>query len=490
MDLFDLYARIRLDTDEYDNGIDRAGGAMNKLSSMTVAAGNLIADGIKAGGKALLDFGKQAIGGFADQEQLVGGVETLFKDSSDTILSYAQNAYKTAGMSANDYMETVTSFSASLLQSLDGDTAKAADKADQAITDMSDNANKMGTDMQMIQNAYQGFAKQNFTMLDNLKLGYGGTKEEMQRLLEDAEKLSGVKYDISSYADIVDAIHVVQTEMGITGTTAKEASETISGSVASAKTAWQNLVTGIADGNADLDVLVNNFVDSAGTAAGNLLPVVKTVLTNLGGLLEEKGPEMVVGGVKLLGNLAVGAVKAIPEIVSKVPEIIGSLVEEFQENGPEIKEIGMDIVRGIWDGISSLAGWLYEMVAGFFDGLFGGVKDHEEIHSPSKKWAFIGKNDALGIGSGWDEAFPDVKKRMLAGLDFSTANIDFANSGLGISSAGIINATVGNRSRSGAGSNVFELVLKSEEGQIFGRWMVPFIRTENKSNPEVVSDAV
>ena len=150
---------------------------------------------------------------------MVGGVETLFKDSSGAVLKYANNAYKTAGLSANEYMETVTSFSASLLQSLDGDTAKAAEKADLAITDMSDNANKMGTSMESIQTAYQGFAKQNYTMLDNLKLGYGGTKEEMQRLLDDAEKLSGVHYDLSSYSDLVDAIHVVQTEMGITGTT-------------------------------------------------------------------------------------------------------------------------------------------------------------------------------------------------------------------------------------------------------------------------------
>lgn len=162
-------------------------------------------------------------------------METLFKNSAGIVQQYAADAFQTAGLSANDYMNTVTSFSASLLQSLDGDTAAAAEKANLAITDMSDNANKMGTDMASIQNAYQGFAKQNYTMLDNLKLGYGGTKQEMERLLEDAQKLSGVKYDISSYSDIVDAIHVVQTEMGITGTTALEASTTIEGSVNSAK---------------------------------------------------------------------------------------------------------------------------------------------------------------------------------------------------------------------------------------------------------------
>ena len=174
---------------------------------------------------------------YADYEQLVGGVDTLFKESSDKLQEYAANAYKTAGMSANQYMETSTSFAASLIQSLEGDTAKAADYANMAISDMSDNANKMGTAMESIQNAYQGFAKQNYTMLDNLKLGYGGTKEEMARLLADATAISGIEYDMSSYADVVDAIHVIQTEMGITGTTAAEASMTISGSIASAQAA-------------------------------------------------------------------------------------------------------------------------------------------------------------------------------------------------------------------------------------------------------------
>ena len=181
-----------------------------------------------AAGAAAVKLGKEVIAAYADYEQLVGGVDTLFKDSSQEIQRYAANAYKTAGLSANEYMETVTGFSASLIQSLGGDTEKAAKYADMAITDMSDNANKMGTDMSSIQNAYQGFAKQNYTMLDNLKLGYGGTKQEMERLLADAEKISGVKYDISSYADVVEAIHVMQESMDIAGTTAKEAEATIS----------------------------------------------------------------------------------------------------------------------------------------------------------------------------------------------------------------------------------------------------------------------
>ena len=446
MDLFDLRARISLDTDDYELGVDKAGGAMNKLSAMSVAAGNLIADGIRAGGRALLDFGKQAIGGYAEQEQLIGGVETLFKDSSDTILKYAENAYKTAGLSSNEYMETVTSFSASLLQSLDGDTAKAAEKADLAITDMSDNANKMGTSMEMIQNAYNGFAKQNFTMLDNLKLGYGGTKEEMQRLIEHAASLKDVQAELGvtvdansmSYSNIVDAIHVVQAEMGIMGATYEEASKTIDGSMKAAKTAWQNLVTGIASGNADIDLLLNNFIESAGTAAGNLLPAIGNVLANLGAMLEERGPELVVEGVKLLGNMAVGVIRGIPDFISKVPEVIMAFVQEFKESGPEFAQIGKDIVMGIWTGISALASWLREKVSSFVNGIVGSVKGVLGIHSPSRVFAGIGENMALGLGEGWGNEYGSVKSTITKGLEFGTASIDFASSALAKSSAGIV----------------------------------------------------
>ncbi len=419
MNLFDLFVKIGIE-DEVSSKIPSIG---DKLKSGLALAGKAAAVGIGAATTAVTALTRSAVDGYAETEQLRGGVETLFKTSADTVLAYANNAYKTAGMSANEYMNTVTSFSASLLQSLGGNTEEAAKKADQAITDMADNANKMGTDLSIIQNAYQGFAKQNYTMLDNLKLGYGGTKEEMQRLLEDAEKLSGIEYDISSYADIVDAIHVVQTEMGITGTTAKEASQTISGSVAAMKSAWTNLVAGLADENADLEALTDNFITSVETAANNILPIVDRVITNLMSVLEEKGPDIVAGGAKLLGKLAAGAIKAIPVIISSIPEIIDAIIEGFKESDLDIIEIGADIVRGIWQGISSLAGWIGRKVAGFFDGLFSGVKEHEQIHSPSKKWAFIGKNDALGIASGWDEAFPDVKKRMMDGLDFNTESI-------------------------------------------------------------------
>lgn len=269
-----------------------------------------------AGATALV---KNAVSQFADYEQLVGGVDTLFKDASNTVQGYAANAFKTAQISANDYMQTVTSFSASLIQSLGGDTAKAAKYADQAIIDMADNSNKMGTQMEMIQNAYQGFAKQNFTMLDNLKLGYGGTRTEMQRLLKDAEAISGVHYDISSFADITAAIHVVQEELGIAGTSAKEASETVSGSLNMMRAAWNNLVTGLGDKNADMQLLMSNFVESARVALANLIPVILEALTGIGDLLTQLTPIIIEKLPVLIQTL-------IPQFINVVTQLANAII--------------------------------------------------------------------------------------------------------------------------------------------------------------------
>lgn len=427
MNLFDLFVTVGLK----DEASDKVSGIGDKLKGGLATAGKVAAIGVGAATTAVAALTKSAVDGYADFEQLTGGVETLFKSSADTVMGYAENAHKTAGLSANEYMETVTSFSASLLQSLGGDTQMAAEMADMAIIDMADNANKMGTDLSMIQNAYSGFAKQNFTMLDNLKLGYGGTQEEMKRLLADAQAISGIEYDISSYADVVEAIHVIQTEMGITGTTAKEASETIGGSVSAMKSAWQNLTVGFADENANIDELLDNFLASVGTVATNILPVVERILGNVFQALADNGPELLQKGVELFMQIAAGALRAIPGIIKAIPEIVESIASGFKDSWPEILEIGKDIVRGLWEGIQSLAGWIGEKVTGFFDGLFEGAKEQEEIHSPSKKWAEIGKYDALGFGAGWDSEFSDVKRGITSGMNFGTSHVDFASSGFG-----------------------------------------------------------
>lgn len=353
--MFDLYAKITLDTSGYENGLDnasgKASGFADKLKSGLATAAKVGAAALTAAATGMAALTKASIDQYAEYEQLVGGVDTLFKTASDKVQEYAANAYKTAGMSANEYMDTVTSFSASLLQSLGGDTEKAAQKADQAITDMADNANKMGTGMEMIQNAYQGFAKQNYTMLDNLKLGYGGTKEEMERLLADAEKLSGQKFDISSYSDIVDAIHVVQTEMGITGTTAKEAASTIQGSVSAAKSAWSNLITGIAADNADLDTLIGNFVSSVETAAGNIIPRVSVMLGGISQIVTSASttiipmvittitdtlPALLQAAVALVGALGQGIIDSLPAITQAAIDILFFLANGLIENLPTL----------------------------------------------------------------------------------------------------------------------------------------------------------
>ena len=302
-----------------EKGADGYTTYKNVLANLGTQAINVAISGLKKLGQAFVNVGKQAISNYAEYEQLVGGVETLFKDSADQVIKYSETAYKTAGLSANDYMSTITSFSASLLQSLDGDTKKAVEYSNRAITDMADNANKMGTNISMIQNAYQGFAKQNYTMLDNLKLGYGGTKTEMQRLISDASKLTEVQKELNvtvkdgdiSFGNIVNAISVVQKQMGIMGTTSKEADSTIQGSLNSMKSAWQNLLTGVADDTQDMKKLTRNFVDSVSTSAKNLVPRIKQS----------------VDGIKKLINSIVKEV--FPKLKREIPEL-KPLIEVFE----------------------------------------------------------------------------------------------------------------------------------------------------------------
>lgn len=353
--------KIKGDDSPFQKVLGKIGSAVNTAVKASAAAVGAASAGVAA-------LGTACINAYADYEQLVGGVETLFKDSADTIQTYADNAYKTAGLSANEYMETVTSFSASLLQSLDGDTEKAAAAADLAITDMADNANKMGTAMESIQNAYQGFAKQNYAMLDNLKLGYGGTKEEMQRLLADAEKLSGVKYDLSSYADIVEAIHVIQTEMGITGTTAKEASTTIQGSVASMKAAWANLMVGMADDTQNFDMLLSNFIESIGTVADNLLPRIGVVIEGMGKLVAGLAPEIASALPTLTNEL-------LPNLVELGVQSISALVQGIQENGDSLAAGALSIVGTLAEGIAELLPMVADTAASLAVSLADGLTE-------------------------------------------------------------------------------------------------------------------
>ena len=352
--------------DDMGDEIDEAGDAAEKsenkfkgLGTVLKTVGAAMGAVVVAAGTAAVNLGKEVVSAYADYEQLVGGVDTLFKDSSKELQTYAANAYKTAGMSANDYMETVTGFSASLIQSLGGDTEKAVKYADMAITDMSDNANKMGTDMSLIQNAYQGFAKQNYTMLDNLKLGYGGTKEEMERLLSDAEALSGIEYDISSYADVVDAIHVIQTSMDITDTTAKEAEYTISGSISSMQAALQNLVVGFGDANADIGMLCGNVADAFKDVITNITPVIENIIkalpTALDAIIAAVGellPTILETVASLFSEVLTTILNLIPSLVPAVVQAVMTVVNTIIENLPLLIDAATQIVVSLVEGLS------------------------------------------------------------------------------------------------------------------------------------------
>lgn len=297
---------------------------------------------------------KESIEAGAELQQSIGGIETLFKENADTVKQYAADAYKTAGLSANDYMQSVTGFSASLLQGLGGDTAKAAEVANMALVDMSDNANKMGSDMGSIQNAYQGFAKQNYTMLDNLKLGYGGTKSEMERLLKDAEKFSGVKYDIDNLSDVYNAIHVIQGELDITGTTAKEASTTISGSMDSMKSSFQNVLADLALGN-DLSASMQGLGDSIAAVAQNIIPVITNIITSVPTLLVALIPQLIPivisGAQQLVQGLIDGFSQALPAISGISTQIPDGVITAISTGLPSILQKGVEVITNVANGI-------------------------------------------------------------------------------------------------------------------------------------------
>lgn len=436
MNLFELFVKIGVD----DQASKKIQDISSKLGSGLMTAAKVGTTAAIAGVTALTTA---AAKNYAEYEQLVGGVETLFKKSADEVQKYADMAYKTAGLSANDYMSTVTSFSASLLQSLGGDTEKAAKYADRAVIDMADNANKMGTSIEMIQNAYQGFAKQNYTMLDNLKLGYGGTKTEMERLLADAEKISGMEFDISSFADVTEAIHIIQENMGIAGTTALEAKETIQGSLLAAKAAFTNFTVGLADENANTEELLNQLVESVVIAGSNIVPRVGEILGNIGTLLIENAPIMLEQGINQLTNFLVGLDNKAPDIVAFVgqlvvnmggallrsaPKLLGAagnlMLQLLAEIGKEAVNVGENLVKGFWRGIQNLASWLWDKVTGFFNGIVDGVKNALDIHSPSGESEWMAEMFAKGFGVGWDKNFPAVKKGIINDLDFGTASVN------------------------------------------------------------------
>ena len=430
----------KLNIDKLSDSFSNLG---KKVASVSFKA---ITTGVAAISTALIGLTTASVKSYADLEQNIGGVETLFGDSAKTVIKNAENAYKTAGVSANQYMETVTSFSASLLQSLGGDTEKAAQKADMALIDMSDNANKMGTSMESIQSAYQGFAKQNYTMLDNLKLGYGGTKTEMERLLSDAEKITGIKYDISNLSDVYDAIHIIQGELGITGTTAKEATQTITGSVNATKSAFQNFLSGSGG--------IDQVIEMGSYALKNILAAIKKMLPSiikglskliveiakeLPDLLSNLLPPILEGAVKALEEFAKALIDNLPillqSVLNMLPQILQSLItltitiitslsQQLPTMLPMIIEAILDLIPMLIDNLPLFIDAAFQLGMGLLTGLLNSIPKILEsipkiitsllkyfLQMP-KKMIDIGLNMVKGLWDGLKNSFDWIKNKI------------------------------------------------------------------------------
>lgn len=420
MNLFDLMAKISLDTTEYDEGLDSSEKKGKRfaqtLGSGMKAAAKVGGVAIGAVSSAIGVLAKKSVSAYADYEQLSGGVEKLFgRDAAKQMMQYANEAYRTAGMSANQFMEQSTSFAAALINSYEGDTMKAADQANKAMMAISDNFNTFGGDIASVQSAYQGFAKQNYTMLDNLKLGYGGTKTEMERLIKDANeyaKANGMAADLSiqNFGDIVEAIDLIQQKQGVAGTTAKEAATTISGSVGMMKAAWQNLFVAFSDKDADLGKYINTLVTSAETAFNNIFPVVEQAINGIGqfvtaivpmvaeklpGIISNVLPGLVTAGASLLTAIISGLIQALPSLIAAIPDIIGALVDGLSESGPAILEAGSQLMQMLGDGLKLAGNFVVDAAHTVWTDVLGGSEESWEQIATSTSEAWNGIKDSL-----------------------------------------------------------------------------------------------
>ena len=444
--LFEVAGKLTLDKGEFDSKIGEAEssgqGLGSKLASGLGKGAKALGVGIAAVAAGVVAITKTALENYGQYEQLIGGVETMFGDNADIVFANAEKAFETAGMSMNDYMDQVTSTSAALISSLGGDTAEAARIADQAIIDMSDNANKMGTNIESITNAYQGFAKGNFTMLDNLKLGYGGTRSEMQRLIRDANKIrkaQGKNADltIDSYADIVEAIHTVQEEMGITGTTQEEASQTIQGSLSAMKASWDNFLTVLGTGNKDqIKTAVTNLTNSFKTFATNVVPVLSTILTSLGDVLPDivnalvaelpgLASSLLPPLISAAGALAAGLIEALPGLIDVVVQAIPGLLSSVGNAIINVfdKVFNTDL-RGIWDNVK---GWFSEKITAvvtWAQEKWANIKEHWEDFKANagKVWKTVvswAQDKWANIKDHWEDFKSVVDKAWTATVEWA-----------------------------------------------------------------------
>ena len=482
MNLMDLFVKISVD-DQASSQVETIG---SKLKSGLATAAKVGAAAVAAAGTAIVAVGKQAIEQYAEYEQLVGGAELMFGDAYDFVAEKAKNAYSTVQMSQNDYLRQVNGFATGLKTALGGNAQAAAELADKIVNAEADVVAATGASQEMVQNAFNGIMRSNYVMLDNLQLGITPTKEGFQEVIDKVNEWNAANgratnYVIDNLADAQSALVDYIEMQGLQGYAANEAADTIQGSLASMKSAWQNLLTGVADDNANFEELVNNFVDSLVGVGENIIPRINTVIQGLtqlitqasqtiiplavetllqnlpsivaagmdmvlaivNGILDnidllidctidlidvvvdkliENLPKLIEGGIKLIIALAGGLIKAIPQLVEKIPEIILALVEGFAAGASQIIEVGKNIVRGIWNGIAKMGDWLWDQVSSFFGGIVNGVKKFLGIASPSKVFAGIGGFMAEGLGEGFDSQFKSIKKNIENSMNFEDAN--------------------------------------------------------------------
>lgn len=483
MNLMDLFVKISVD-DQASSQVETIG---SKLKGGLVTAAKVGTAAVAAAGTAIVAIGKQAIDQYAEYEQLVGGAELMFGDAYDFVAEKAKNAYSTVQMSQNEYLKQVNGFATGLKTALGGNAQAAAELADKIVNAEADVVAATGASQEMVQNAFNGIMRSNYVMLDNLQLGITPTKEGFQEVIDkvnewNAANGEATNYVIDNLADAQSALVDYIEMQGLQGYAANEAADTIQGSLASMKGAWENLLTGVADDNSNFEVLVNSFVDSLVGVGKNIIPriniviqgltqliteasqtiiplAVETLLQNLpsivaagmdliialvSGILDnidmlidcvlemvdvivdkliDNLPKLIDGGIRLIAALANGLIRAIPNLVSKIPQIISSIVKGLISGIPAIFDVGKNIVEGLWNGIKNMGSWITGKVKDFFGGIVGGVKDFLGIHSPSKVFAGIGGFMAEGLGEGFDNEFSDIKKNIENSMNFDAGTI-------------------------------------------------------------------
>ena len=539
LEIFKLLGKIAISgADEAKDEItETTEHAERKGSKLLSTLGKIGAAAVAAGGAAVLAIGKQALSSYADYEQLVGGAELMFGEAYDFIADKAANAYKTVQMSQNDYLQQVNGFATGLKTALGGNEQAAAELADRIINAEADVVAATGNSQEAVQNAFNGIMKSNYTMLDNLQIGITPTKEGFQEVIDKVNEWNAANgrataYQIENLADCQSALVDYIEMVGMQGYASREAADTIQGSVASMKGAWSNLLTGIADENADFKTLTSNFVDSLVAVGANIIPrinviiqgitqlvseasqtiiplAVQTLLENLpsiiaagmdlvialvNGILDnidllidciidlvdvvvdkliENLPKLIDGGIQLTLALAAGILKAVPQLLEKLPQLVSAVFQGLNDGFLRIDEIGLNIVRGVWNGIASAGDWLWSKVSNFFSGIVNGVKRFLGIASPSKVFAGIGGFMAEGLGEGFDDQFKDVKKDIESSMNFDAANASINVSGNVQKQVG--GASSAAQTTQGSNDRSIHLTVVAPNGKELARFIAPYM---------------